>query len=109
MVWRDGGNGLRAQAQKGKVSVPIRYYLVSKTEPEAGPVHPDKVDVGLCEMLGRPVDEVHYVKGWWDLLGYVGACGGLTSPRVREILKDDVEIIKILDYLDEKYVLEVGR
>ncbi len=73
-------------------------------------IDPDVVDLELCNMLGKPVDEVHYVRGWWDLLAYVGTYeGGLSSPRVRELLSDDVEIVSILEHLDKHYVLHSWR
>jgi hypothetical protein len=33
----------------------------------------------------------------------------LSSPRVRELLSDDVEIVSILEHLDKHYVLHSWR
>lgn len=91
--------------------MPIRYYLRRKADgPNGGAVDPSDVDVELCELLGVKPHPEDYVKGWWDILGYVSVYeGGLASQKVRALLDHDVQMIQMLDYLDSKYVLESGR
>lgn len=89
--------------------MPNYFQLYAKGDETNTAVAFAVIDEQLCQMLGKPVDEVHYVYGWFDIIGYACATSndGLGSPEMDErlikVIGDWPEMMQIYNYLKEHY------
>lgn len=63
------------------------------------------VDVAICEMLGQTVDPVNWIRGWYDSIGLMLACGR-DWPYIREAVKGyyfEDDLLLICDFLAANY------
>lgn len=80
--------------------MPNCFQLIDKTTKV--PAKLAKIDDELCQYLNVEPHPVKYYQSWYDALGLGFACGR-TYDELREIYKEDVEYLRILDYLEERY------
>ena len=85
------------------------FRLLDKETGEA--MELNKVDEEICELLGEPVDPNYYCPifkhprmniSWYDSIGMALACGK-SYAECRELTDNEV-ILKVIDYLESKYV-----
>ncbi len=90
--------------------MPNCFQLTHKGDTE--PMSLNKIDEMICNHLNVPVDEVKYVHGWFDSIGFSLACGR-NWEQVRENFSDCPELMPIIDFLEENFTsdswAEIGR
>lgn len=54
--------------------MPRYFTLMKKTEPDKA-VEFVEIDKEICELIGKPVDEIKYAYSWYDNIGTAICCG----------------------------------
>ena len=80
--------------------MPNCYTLTKKGETE--PCCRLKIDEELCTLLGEVPDPKYWVAGWDFNIGFALACGK-TFPEIRERVKEDERLLKIVNHLERNY------
>lgn len=61
------------------------------------------IDDEMRAHFGEPPDSEHWLWYWYDCIGLALACGK-TWDEIRELFEDSPELLKVVDYLEERYV-----
>ena len=83
-----------------ELDMPNCFTLTKKGEDK--PSTFQDIDQELCDMLGVPCDDEHWVEHWYDSIGLALACGKTFKQMMQEDYWD-INDQKILKYLDEHY------
>ena len=81
--------------------MPNCFTLTKKGEDK--PARFQVIDDEMREHFGEPPNANKWLLGWYDCVGLALACGR-TWDEIREVFGDSHEYLKIIDYLEERYV-----
>lgn len=82
--------------------MPSCFQLINKETGEAEKF--SKIDDKICAYFGVKPDPKKYVYLWYDIIGFNLATGkSFEEQREMEWLKNDPELMQIIDFLDENY------
>ena len=93
--------------------MPNCFTLTRKNEDQ--PATLNSIDIELCALLNRPVDDKWYCANWYNIIGFALACGQsleqvrstLIAQQADAAIGDEVthysDLIKACDYLITNY------
>lgn len=82
--------------------MPNCFQLVRKSDTNAGPVVLQQIDDEMREAFHEPPDTEHWYRDWYNWAGLYLALGK-TFDQIREIVKDDVQGLRIVEWLDANF------
>jgi hypothetical protein len=81
--------------------MPNCFTLTKKSEDKRAVFQ--TIDDEMRAHFGEPPDAERWLWGWYDSIGLALACGK-TWDEIRKLFEDSPELLKVVDYLEERYV-----
>lgn len=83
--------------------MPNYFKLIDKQTGE--PTAFNQIDDDMRKQFNQPPNDEKYLWHWYDVIG-LGLALGETWDEIREMQKDDPELLGVIDYLERHYEAE---